>query len=283
MRSRIVAALAACLLTVTAGVLAQSSGFPSRPNFQQVTVRSNTATISQYELDAPANEKAYVTESSGGIWVLGTATDAAPTTRVSNAITVDRTGTTVDTINLQATNVQVNGTPIATGLQGATVRKTVAQTGITNAGNLTAVSWDAEVFDTGNYHDNVTLNSRILLPTQTGRAQCTATFSMGVSTTTATTWHETRTYICRNGAGTCIGGGSPVVAKEVVQAFLSVSAGTFPPSPATSLTTPIMNVTGGDYVEAFVYFSGYSAATQSVTADSGNTASHAQMSCWAVK
>jgi hypothetical protein len=42
MRGKIIAALAATLLTITAGVIAQTSGMPSRPIFQTVTVRSAT-------------------------------------------------------------------------------------------------------------------------------------------------------------------------------------------------------------------------------------------------
>lgn len=66
------------------------------------------------ETDAASNERNWLYRSSAGILAISTATDAAPTTAVANAVTIDRTGTTVDSINLQATSVQKNGVEIAT-------------------------------------------------------------------------------------------------------------------------------------------------------------------------
>jgi hypothetical protein len=66
------------------------------------------------ETDAASNERNWLYRSSAGILALSTATDAAPTTAVANAVSIDRTGTTVDSINLQATSVQKNGVEIAT-------------------------------------------------------------------------------------------------------------------------------------------------------------------------
>lgn len=75
----------------------------------------NAAPIFQVdETDAASNERNWLYRSSAGILAISTATDAAPTTAVANAVTMDRTGTTVDSINLQATSVQKNGVEIAT-------------------------------------------------------------------------------------------------------------------------------------------------------------------------
>lgn len=55
----------------------------------------NTAPILQYdETDAAANERNWLARTSGGLYALSTATDAAPTTAVENILTIDRAGTT---------------------------------------------------------------------------------------------------------------------------------------------------------------------------------------------
>lgn len=48
MRGKIIAAVAAALLTVTAGVIAQTSGFPSRPRFARVVAQGSGASEAQY-------------------------------------------------------------------------------------------------------------------------------------------------------------------------------------------------------------------------------------------
>lgn len=72
------------------------------------------------ETDAPANERSWLVRSSGGILAVSTATDAAPTTAVSNAITCDRTGTTVDSCNIAATAVTANGSAVVTAASNIT-------------------------------------------------------------------------------------------------------------------------------------------------------------------
>lgn len=196
------------------------------------------------------------------------------------AVTV--TGTvTAATVNATSA-LQLNGTPLAAGFQGATARRTTAFTGLSSAGTLTAVPLDAEITDTGNYHDNVTLNTRVLLPTQTGFAQCSANFTGATATTVGATASETRTYICINGAGLCVG--NQVVASETpLYDDGGTAGGTFLPTWRTSMVTPVLPVAGGDYAEFFVFFSGYSANTNRVNTDTGNSNSQSRLSCWAVK
>jgi hypothetical protein len=49
---------------------------------------------------------------------------------------------------------------------GASVTKTAAQS--TTSGATTLLTWDAETFDTNGFHDNVTNNSRLTIPTGFG-------------------------------------------------------------------------------------------------------------------
>lgn len=97
------------------------------------------------ETDAAANERSWMARSSGGIWALSTATDAAPTTPVNNAIAIDRTGTTVDSIGLNATALTWNGnTLFSTANDGpgsnldADLLDNQQGSFYTNAGNLNA-------------------------------------------------------------------------------------------------------------------------------------------------
>lgn len=66
------------------------------------------------ETDAGSNERSWLFSSAAGIFRLSTATDAAPTTVVTNAIALDRTGTTVDSIALTSTALTWNGNTLFT-------------------------------------------------------------------------------------------------------------------------------------------------------------------------
>jgi hypothetical protein len=100
------------------------------------------------ETDAPANERSWIQKSVAGDMSFSTATDAAPNTPVNNAITITRTGTTVDTVNLQATTVQINGNP-ALGVSpaaGTSVGQIVSQQykgGNTDRSSTTTLAADA--------------------------------------------------------------------------------------------------------------------------------------------
>lgn len=61
------------------------------------------------ETDAPADERSWLERSQGGNWFLSTASDASPQAAVNNAIQVQRTGTTVDSVDLTATTITLNG------------------------------------------------------------------------------------------------------------------------------------------------------------------------------
>lgn len=86
---------------------------------------------------APADSKNLLlrTGSSTGDFAISLATDAAPDVAFTNAMVIDRTGTTVDSINLSATSVQANGVPVATVVTGSF---TMTLTGCTANPNVTA-------------------------------------------------------------------------------------------------------------------------------------------------
>lgn len=72
----------------------------------QQLIQSTNPILALDETDASANERLWRITTSGGDFFLGTRTDVDGTG--ATALTVTRTGTTVDSINLQATVVQVN-------------------------------------------------------------------------------------------------------------------------------------------------------------------------------
>ena len=111
MKGRIVSFVAAALLTLTAGVIAQTSGFPSRPRFQTVTVIGadgstviNSDAVTTYrETDAVANEQWWWWRANGGRFCLQTRTDAGAVG--NDALCADRTGTVIDSVTLGNTAV----------------------------------------------------------------------------------------------------------------------------------------------------------------------------------
>jgi hypothetical protein len=126
--------LAGLMLAAAAGVVAQStvSGFPSRPRFQAVTVTgaasgvtssvglsSTLPRLSLNETDAAADNRWWEVAASGE----GLFFSAYNDTHAAGVdfISVQRTANTIDSINLQATSVQVNGVPIGTGAIGASL------------------------------------------------------------------------------------------------------------------------------------------------------------------
>lgn len=86
----------------------------------QQTIQATTGNARLYLKDTAAalDEKAWATTSELGLWQLFTVNDAG--SGVASAITANRTGTTVDSVNLTATSVQANGSTIWTaGNDGA--------------------------------------------------------------------------------------------------------------------------------------------------------------------
>lgn len=113
-------------------LMAPTGGLPSRPRFQTVTaVQTATGTIGTpavtvsaatpvyllNETDGAANNRAWYLAAGSEALVMGVRDDAA--SAAADFLTVQRTGTTVDSVNLQATAVQINGTAIATGISGS--------------------------------------------------------------------------------------------------------------------------------------------------------------------
>lgn len=97
----------------------------SANTFTQINELESAAPALQYdETDAASNERSWLTRLSGGTYAISTATDAAPQTAAVNAIVIDRNGTTVTSIDLQATAVQINSTSILSAAHDRVSRMT---------------------------------------------------------------------------------------------------------------------------------------------------------------
>lgn len=182
------------------------------------------------------------------------------------------------------TSLLVNGVAVG-AFNGAVVNKSSSQS-VTQASGMQVIAYNTELIDTNNYHDNVTLNSRILLPSATGRAMCSATVSTspGQWTLSAGTGqlYDANAYICVNGAGLC--SGSSARAFSLMMAYyipINSPASNFANSKVSMITQP-MSVTPGDYAEVAVNYTGAYSTAASVFADSPNTTAVQRFACWAI-
>lgn len=108
-------------------------------------IENSSPRITWDESDAAANERIWRTSSSAGLFTFGTRSDADGAG--NEAISIDRTGTTVDSINLTATSVQAHGVQIigrdaATGTAVSRVVSTQFKGGNTDRSSTTTLADD---------------------------------------------------------------------------------------------------------------------------------------------
>ncbi len=120
--------------------------------------------------------------------------------------------------------------------KGALVKKDANQTGISTTFPGTALTWEAEEYDTGTFHDNVTNNERITVPAGSGivRVRLSANVVM------ATDSNDKQLAIFKNGVE--FPGSAQV---------LHASDGTS--KERLNITTPVISVAEGDFFEVFAW------------------------------
>lgn len=266
-RSRIVVLLLAACAPL---LMAPTGGVPSRPVFQVWTLRQTFPQAIWIDSDGTANNRRFDQVANAGCISDRVVDDAA-----SAAVTwmqACRTLNVVDTVNLTATAVQANGSAVLTVAGRAGVSATANATTVFASGGLSAVALAAEQFDTGNFHDLVTNNSRVILPATTGYASCSGTVSITSGNSVASSGHDVRLTLRKNG--------TDYVANQLNQLFI-VSAGS---SFNFSLTAsnPMIPANGTDYVELVVSATNFSTNNTVNANNLTNSTATTRLTCAAV-
>lgn len=115
---------------------------------------------------------------------------------------------------------------------GARAKKTTTQV---IGSTATAVTWDAEDFDTDNYHDNSTNNSRITIPAGVSYVELTAAVA-----STAGSENDYSLWIVKNGSTTY-----PGIVAEGVRSLNGARKGLV-------ISSGPIAVTAGDYFEVYM-------------------------------
>jgi hypothetical protein len=138
-------------------------------------------------------------------------------------------------------------------------------------GSAVAVALSTEEFDTGNFHDTTTNNSRVILPAGTGYASCSGSISMFTGNTQTNTYMDIRLALRKNGT---------MYIAQAVDNWFAVSAGS---SVFVWLTVAnaMIPANGTDYVEMIVLQNGASGAG-TITANSNNSSGITRLTCTAV-
>ncbi len=118
--------------------------------------------------------------------------------------------------------------------RGAVVRRTTDKPIV--SGITTVIDWDFEVYDTDNIHDNVVNNTRLTVPAGVTKVRLTAQ-QFWQSWATGLRGLE----IYKSGA--------VFTPTRILNEIEAGSAGT---SAVTTISSPVINVVGGDYFETFV-------------------------------
>lgn len=124
---------------------------------------------------------------------------------------------------------------------GAMVKKSANQTGADYSGGVN-IAFDAEAYDVGGWHDNVTNNTRLTVPSGVNYVICAASVSMANVGTNVTIF----LLLMKNGSATAIFDGA--VGQ---QSFTGVTT-----DPTISFSSGAIPVSAGDYFEVFLLTAG---------------------------
>lgn len=192
-------------------------------------------------------------------------------------------GTTGQVLTSQGTGAPpIWATPAGGGGPSGASATSNAAFSFANSSESAGVPLAAEEFDTGNFHDNTTNNSRVLLPTTTGYASCSAVVSILSGTLSANAGgannYHYNLFLRKNGSTSS----HIAVASDY---WVRPAGGSATPGPFIFLSTSaaMIPATAGDYVEMTVYTTGAFDSNSSVVANTGSTANMTRLTCTAVK
>lgn len=137
-------------ITLQASTLFSTSWVSGNPGAQVST--SALPLVEWDESDAAANNRRWVTYASGEQYGIGAGMNDARTAIGSPAILIDRTANTIDTINFQATTVQLNGAALVGSTYTPSVTNTINVDSATaqvcqymRVGNVVTVSGEVDI------------------------------------------------------------------------------------------------------------------------------------------
>lgn len=136
---RISKVLLLCFIAALPLTMAPSGGFPSRPTFQEATIRATVPLFKLHETAAAANNRSWRLAVAGEQMVLDVCNDDFVSCAGGRIATIDRTGQTVDSLNLAATTVTVNGSSVAVNLSGS---GSLSLSSICSSGTSTSYSYE---------------------------------------------------------------------------------------------------------------------------------------------
>lgn len=174
---------------------------------------------------------------------------------------------------------RADGTNCPAGSAGSGASATAGGSTNFNANvDVVAVALSTEEFDTGSFHSTVTNNSRVILPSATGYASCSASVSFIGGTWTSNPGvaneYEYRLLIRKNGSSSgYIASSSDFIMRPITTG--SSSQGIY----HLSTSAAMIPANGTDYVEMYVYASGSFDTNPQVIADSGSSSAVTRLTC----
>lgn len=192
-----------------------------------------TVTVTQYTDELVDDRVAVLIQNGTGItWSYndagGTLTPTVTITQYTDELAQDAVGGILTDNNFIDFTYN-DGTPSITAdvkFFGAKVKKSVNQT-TANYTSDTTLTWDAEIFDVGGFHDNVTNNTRLTVPAG-GDGYYQVLGQIVTDLDTADRWHNL--YLIKNGTligdNTCNEGGFSLYSAQV-QSVVYLAAGDY--------------------------------------------------------
>lgn len=168
-------------------------------------------------------------------------------------------------------SVTVSGVPVQAAGKGVSATAGTTTT-LDAAGSIIPVPMSTEDFDTGNFHNTVTLNSRVTLPNSTGYAACAGSVTGFTGNSLASTNHDVKLWLRKNGTDYI------AVSRDLIYSSTAGSVFSF----ALTVANSMISANGSDYVELVANQSGFSTTGSIVANATTSSGATTRLSCTSV-